>query len=588
MNQKIEEKLKTLPEKPGSYQMLDSEGRIIYVGKAKNLKNRVRSYFVGAHNDKTTALVSKIDDFTYIVTKNETEAFLLEISLIKEHEPFYNIDLTDDKTYPYIEFTKEKDPKLIITRKLSKKNNRYFGPYPNVIEARKTLELLNKLYKIRRCKTLPKKPCIYYEIGECSAPCINPIKAEDYDRMYLEIKQFLNGTDRTIINLLKEEMALYSKNMDFENAKRVRDTIKAIEETITKENVILKGKESVDVYGIASDDNVVSISILLVRNGIITLQKNEVLPYYFDLEDAITTYVSNYIESNLTPDLIYVNKEYSELFSSFITNKEINVPVRGQKKELLNIANYNAQTQLQNKTKIQIDKRRKALIELGELLNIPTPYRIESFDNSNVFGDSPVSSCIVYTDGRKSPKEYRKYRVKWVEGANDYGTMIEVVTRRYLRTLNEEFKKPDLILMDGGEIQVNACKEALSSIGIDIKVAGMKKDDNHDTDTLIFEDKEYPLNKHSELYRLLFEIQEEVHRFAITFHRSVKEKNLFHSVLDEIDGIGDILKARLLKEYKTVENIKNASDEELKSLGLSDKVISVLKEKLQEEEADFE
>lgn len=588
MNQKIEEKLKTLPEKPGSYQMLDSEGRIIYVGKAKNLKNRVRSYFVGAHNDKTTALVSKIDDFTYIVTKNETEAFLLEISLIKEHEPFYNIDLTDDKTYPYIEFTKEKDPKLIITRKLSKKNSRYFGPYPNVIEARKTLELLNKLYKIRRCKTLPKKPCIYYEIGECSAPCINPIKTEDYDRMYLEIKQFLNGTDRTIINLLKEEMALYSKNMDFENAKRVRDNIKAIEETITKENVILKGKESVDVYGIASDDNVVSISILLVRNGIITLQKNEVLPYYFDLEDAITTYVSNYIESNITPDLIYVNKEYSELFSSFITNKEINVPVRGQKKELLNIANDNAQTQLQNKTKIQIDKRRKALIELGELLNIPTPYRIESFDNSNVFGDSPVSSCIVYTDGRKSPKEYRKYRVKWVEGANDYGTMIEVVTRRYLRTLNEEFKKPDLILMDGGEIQVNACKEALSSIGIDIKVAGMKKDDNHDTDTLIFEDKEYPLNKHSELYRLLFEIQEEVHRFAITFHRSVKEKNLFHSVLDEIDGIGDILKARLLKEYKTVENIKSASDEELKSLGLSEKVISVLKDKLQEEEADFE
>ena len=221
--------------------------------------------------------------------------------------------------------------------------------------------------------------------------------------MYLEIKQFLNGTDRTIINLLKEEMALYSKNMDFENAKRVRDNIIAIEETITKENVILKGKESVDVYGIASDDNVVSISILLVRNGIITLQKNEVLPYYFDLEDAITTYVSNYIESNITPDLVYVNKEYSELFSSFIINKEINVPVRGQKKELLNIANYNAQTQLQNKTKIQIDKRRKALIELGELLNIPTPYRIESFDNSNVFGDSPVSSCIVYTDGRKSP-----------------------------------------------------------------------------------------------------------------------------------------------------------------------------------------
>ena len=587
MNQKIEEKLKTLPDKPGSYQMLDKEGRIIYVGKAKNLKNRVRSYFVGAHNDKTTALVSKIDDFTYIVTKNETEAFLLEISLIKEYEPFYNIALTDDKTYPYIEFTKEKDPKLIITRKLSKKNSRYFGPYPNVIEARKTLELLNKLYKIRRCKTLPKKPCIYYEIGECSAPCIKPIKPEEYDRMYLEIKQFLNGTDRTIINILKEEMALYSSKMDFENAKKVRDTIKAIEETITKESVILKSKDSVDIYGIVADDNAVSISILLVRGGVITLQKNEVLPYYFDLEDAITTYISNYIDTNLTPDLIYVSSEYNELFKTFIDNKEIITPVRGQKRELLNIASDNAQTQLKNKTKIQIDKRRKTLIELGELLNIPTPYRIESFDNSNIFGDSPVSSCIVYVDGKKSPKEYRKYRVKYVEGANDYKTMIEVVTRRYLRTLNEEFKKPDLILMDGGEIQINACKEALSSIGIDIKVAGMKKDDNHDTDTLIYEGKEYPLNKHSELYRLLFEIQEEVHRFAITFHRSVKEKNMFHSVLDEIDGIGDILKARLLKEYKTVDNIKNASIEELKSLGLNEKVISELKEKLQEED-EFE
>ena len=587
MNQKIEEKLKTLPDKPGSYQMLDKEGRIIYVGKAKNLKNRVRSYFVGAHNDKTTALVSKIDDFTYIVTKNETEAFLLEISLIKEYEPFYNIALTDDKTYPYIEFTKEKDPKLIITRKLSKKNSRYFGPYPNVIEARKTLELLNKLYKIRRCKTLPKKPCIYYEIGECSAPCIKPIKPEEYDRMYLEIKQFLNGTDRTIINILKEEMALYSSKMDFENAKKVRDTIKAIEETITKESVILKSKDSVDIYGIVADDNAVSISILLVRDGVITLQKNEVLPYYFDLEDAITTYISNYIDTNLTPDLIYVSSEYNELFKTFIDNKEIITPVRGQKRELLNIACDNALTQLKNKTKIQIDKRRKTLIELGELLNIPTPYRIESFDNSNIFGDSPVSSCIVYVDGKKSPKEYRKYRVKYVEGANDYKTMIEVVTRRYLRTLNEEFKKPDLILMDGGEIQINACKEALSNIGIDIKVAGMKKDDNHDTDTLIYEGKEYPLNKHSELYRLLFEIQEEVHRFAITFHRSVKEKNMFHSVLDEIDGIGDILKARLLKEYKTVDNIKNASIEELKSLGLNEKVISELKEKLQEED-EFE
>ncbi|MCR5741435.1 MAG: excinuclease ABC subunit UvrC, partial [Gammaproteobacteria bacterium] len=316
MNDKIREKLKTLPDKPGSYQMLDNEGRIIYVGKAKNLKNRVRSYFVGAHNDKTTALVSKIDDFTYITTKNETEAFLLEISLIKEHEPFYNIALTDDKTYPYIEYTKEKDPKLIITRKLSKKNNRYFGPYPNVVEARKTLEILNKIYNIRRCNKVPKRTCIYYDLHECNAPCINDISKEYYDKTYQEIKSFLNGSDRSIINILKEEMAVYSSKMDFENAKRVRDYLIAIDETIKKENVILKDKISVDVYGIKYDESLISISILLIRNGIITLQKNEVFAYYFDLEDSIYTYVSKYIESNITPDLIFVDKEFEELFSN--------------------------------------------------------------------------------------------------------------------------------------------------------------------------------------------------------------------------------------------------------------------------------
>ncbi len=588
MNDKIREKLKTLPDKPGSYQMYDKAGRIIYVGKAKNLKNRVRSYFVGAHNDKTTALVSNIEDFTYITTKNETEAFLLEISLIKEHEPFYNIALTDDKTYPYIEFTKEKNPKLIITRHLSKKNNRFFGPYPNVKEARDTMELLNKIYKIRKCKVLPKKPCIYYEIGECDAPCINKFSEEYYDRMYQEIKSFLNGTDKTIINILKEEMAMYSQKMDFENAKKKRDLINAIEHTIIKENVVLKDKISADVYGIAYNDDYVSISILLIRNGIITLQKNEVFNYYFDLEDTITTYISKYIDSNLTPELMFVSSEYEELFKSVFADKTVFVPSRGQKKELLNIAFDNAKMQLTNKTKVQVDKRRNSIIELGKLLNIDTPYRIESYDNSNIFGDSAVSSCIVYVDGHKSLKDYRKYKIKWIEGANDYFNMIEVITRRYIRTLNDEIKRPDLILMDGGEIQVNAAKEALANLGIDdIKVAGLKKDDYHDTSLLVYENKEYELDKHSDLYRLLFEIQEEVHRFAISFHRNTKAKNLFHSLLDEVEGIGKTLKEKLLKKYVTYENMLNAQDKELKELGLSDKIIKDLKERL-ERESEYE
>ena len=567
--------------------MLDSEGRIIYVGKAKNLKNRVRSYFIGAHNEKTTALVSKIHDFTYIVTANETEAFLLEISLIKEYTPFYNIDLTDDKTYPYIEFTKERDPKLIITRHLSKRNNRYFGPYSDVYDARKTLDLINSLYKFRKCNRLPKKSCLYYDIGECNAPCIHPISKTEYENIYQNIRAFLNGTDKTMISSLKREMAEYSEKMDFENAKKCRDKINAIEATTTKENVILKDKTSVDVYGIAYDDSLLSISTLLMRNGKITLSHSDVFYYYFDLEDAISTYISNYVKNNMVPSLIYIGKNFASLISGLISNVEIVSPVRGSKKKLLDMANDNALTQLKNRTKIQIDKRREALEDLANLLSIPVPYRIESFDNSNLYGNSPVSSLVVYIDGKKAPKEYRKYRIETVTGANDFATMQEVVKRRYQRVLTEDLKRPDLILVDGGKIQIEAAKEALAQVPIEIKVAGLKKDENHDTNTIIYEDKEYQLNKHSELYRLLFEIQEEVHRFAITFHRTLKEKNDFRSVLDEVKGIGDILKARLLEEFHTTDQIKAASDEALKALGLSEQVIVELREKLNAE-VEFE
>ena len=583
MNERIKEKLKLIPDKPGSYQMYDKDGNIIYVGKAKNLKNRVRSYFVGAHNAKTEALVSKIDDFNYIITNNETEAFLLEITLIKKYSPFYNISLTDDKTYPYIEFTKEKNPKLVITRELSKKNNRYFGPYPNVIEARNTIELLNSIYKLRKCKTLPKKPCIYYEMGECNAPCINKITEEEYESIYQEIKSFLNGTNQKIVKKLKEDMETYSNNLDFEKAKKCRDLINSINETLKKESVILKDKTSLDVYGIAFDENYISISILFIRGGMLTFTKNEVFQYYFDLENNIEAYINNYISNNMIPDTIYVDKEYSELFK-MVFGEEYNVftPQKGIKRNLLEMAKSNALTHLENKTKIVVDKRREILSELSNLLDIEVPHRIESFDNSNLFGDDPVSSCIVYLDGKKAPKEYRKYKVKTVIGANDYETMKEVVKRRYLRQKEENKELPNLIIVDGGEIQINAAKEALSEIGIDIKVSGLKKDKNHDTDILLYNDKEYELDKHSKLYQFLFEIQEEVHRFAITFHRTLKEKNDFTSTLDNIKGVGEATKNKLLKKYKTLSNIFNASNEELKELGIKESTILEIKKKLNE------
>ena len=587
MNDKIREKLDTLPDLPGSYQMLDVNGEIIYVGKAKNLKNRVRSYFIGAHNSKTTALVSKIDDLKYIVTSNEREAFLLEISLIKKYKPFYNIDLTDDKTYPYIEFTNEKNPKLVITRHLSKKNNRYFGPYTNVIAAREMTELLNRIYKLRKCKSVPKKPCIYYEMGECMAPCINNISKEEYNRIYLEIKKLLYGNDTSLIQDLKKQMLDYSSKLDFENAKKIKNLLDDINATITRQDVILKERIDADIYGVSYDDSLVSVSIIYLRGGKIILSKNDINPYYFDIDEAVLSSIINNYENTDPPKYIFIESEYKDDLSLLLDNTEVITPIKGTKHNLLLIAKENSLVALKNKNKTQIDKKRDALIELSKLLDIPIPKRIESFDNSNLFGDSPVSSCVVFVNGVKSRSDYRKYRVKTVVGANDYATMKEVTYRRYLKVKNGEIPKPDLILMDGGEVQIKGCIESLNELGVDIKVAGMKKDNTHSTDTLIYNGKEYVLDKHSELFKFLFEVQEEVHRFAITFHRTLKEKNAFTSLLDEVSGVGKTLKTRLLNTYKTIDAIKNAPNSELKKLGLNEKTILELRNRL-EEELDFE
>ena len=587
MNDKIREKLDTLPDLPGSYQMLDVNGEIIYVGKAKNLKNRVRSYFIGAHNSKTTALVSKIDDLKYIVTSNEREAFLLEISLIKKYKPFYNIDLTDDKTYPYIEFTNEKNPKLVITRHLSKKNNRYFGPYTNVIAAREMTELLNRIYKLRKCKSVPKKPCIYYEMGECMAPCINDISKEEYNRIYLEIKKLLYGNDTSLIQDLKKQMLDYSSKLDFENAKKIKDLLDDINATIIRQDVILKERIDADIYGVSYDDSLVSVSIIYLRGGKIILSKNDINPYYFDIDEAVLSSIINNYENTDPPKYIFIESEYKDDLSLLLDNAEVITPIKGTKHNLLLIAKENSLVALKNKNKTQIDKKRDALIELSKLLDIPIPKRIESFDNSNLFGDSPVSSCVVFVNGVKSRSDYRKYRVKTVVGANDYATMKEVTYRRYLKVKNGEIPKPDLILMDGGEVQIKGCIESLNELGVDIKVAGMKKDNTHSTDTLIYNGKEYVLDKHSKLFKFLFEVQEEVHRFAITFHRTIKEKNAFTSLLDEVSGIGKTLKTRLLNTYKTIDAIKNAPNSELKKLGLNEKTILELRNRL-EEELDFE
>ena len=449
------------------------------------------------------------------------------------------------------------------------------------------MELLNKIYKLRKCNTVPKKPCIYYEMGECMAPCINNISKEEYDHIYKEIKGLLYGNELSLLTKLKEEMNMYSSFLDFENAKKTRDLINNINDTLVRQDVILKEKIDVDIYGITYDDSLLSLSLIYLRGGKIILSKNEIIPYYFDLEDAIVNSIIKNYESIEPPKYIFIDKNYHHLLDGLLDNTEIISPLKGAKHNLLLMAKKNSEIALENKNKIQVDKKRLAITELSQLLNIPLPNRIESFDNSNLFGDSPVSSCVVFIGGKKAPKEYRKYHVKSIVGPNDYGTMREVTYRRYRRMIEENLPRPNLILIDGGETQVKACLESLEELGLEIDVAGMKKDDTHSTNTLIFKDKEYELNKHSNLYKLLFEIQEEVHRFAITFHRSLKEKNAFTSILDEIKGIGPLTKEKLLSKYKTIDNIKNANNQELKDLGLNEKTIINLKERL-EEEVEFE
>jgi len=435
---------------------------------------------------------------------------------------------------------------------------------------------------MRKCTQLPKKSCIYYDLGECRAPCIHPITSEEYDEIYKEIRSLLNGTDLSILKKIKEEMAASSEKMDYENAKKAKDMINAIKGTIIKQDILLKDKVDVDVFGISYDEDFLSITILYLRGGKIILSNSEVIPYYFDVSDAIVDYISAYYKKNLAPQFIYADEEYEEIFSLAAKDSVYFSPKKGTKKNLLLTAKKNSETKLLNKNKTAKDERRKALEDLAELLSLPLLTRIESFDNSNLFGDSPVSSMVVYINGKKAPKEYRKYKIETVKEPNDFETMKEVVLRRYKKAKEDTSSLPNLILADGGIIQVRAIENALLSLEIDnIPVAGLKKDPNHDTSTIIYRDKEYPLNRHSSLYHLLAEIQEEVHRFAITFHRSLKEKNSFISILDSIEGIGETLKGRLLEKYKTIIAIKDAPIEELKEIGLKDRTIEKLKEALE-------
>jgi excinuclease ABC subunit C len=560
----IEEKLKLLPSSPGSYQMLDKNGNIIYVGKAKNLKNRVRSYFHGKHNSKTNLLVSEIADFKYVITSTEQEAFVLEINLIKQYDPKYNILLRDDKTYPYIALTNEKYPRLIVTRNKRKRGYaRYFGPYPNVQSARSTCDLLNRLYPLRKCKNIPDKTCLYYSMNMCLAPCIN--KDIDYTKYKSEISSFLNGNYDNILKELNERMNNYSNNMEYEKAIEYRNLIEDIKKTTLRQKIAINDLTSRDYIAIYQDDDEISINIMITRLGNIVQNHETILDFYGDINEVVIPYLESFYDQNDIPHEICIEGIDLDMLKEVIDTNFVDFKL-GKKKELYDMALYNAKFNLENKRNIyrnRVLKKIETIDKLGKLLNINTPNVIEAFDNSNLYGEYPVSGMVCYVNGKACPKLFRKYHIKTVVGANDFESMKEVVRRRYKRLKDENGTMPDLIVMDGGQIQVHACLEVLKEIDVNIPVMGIQKDDHHKATIIFYDEKLIPLSKNDPIFILLSDISQRVHDYAISFFRSEKGKGIFSSILDGINGLGPKRKEELLKYFETIENIKNASINDL-------------------------
>ncbi|MBO0450896.1 MULTISPECIES: excinuclease ABC subunit UvrC [Enterococcus] len=576
MNERIRNKLALLPDQPGCYLMKDKNGTIIYVGKAKILKNRVRSYFTGSHNTKTERLVSEIVDFEYIVTESNIEALLLEINLIKKNDPKYNIMLKDDKTYPFLKITNEKYPRLMITRKVLKDKAHYFGPYPDVNAANETKKLLDRLFPLRKCKPSQKTPCLYYHLGQCLCPYAFHVDPQVYKDMVEEIKSFLNGGHTEIQDQLKEKMNQAAADMEFEKAAEYRDQIKAIGTVMTKQKMTNTDLVDRDIFGYATDKGWMCVQVFFVRQGKLIERDVSMFPFYNDAEEDFLTYIGQFYQENehFIPKEVLIPDNIDKPSVEAMLATKVLQPQRGDKKKLVKLAGKNAQVALNEKFDLigRSEARTIGAVEkLGDAMNIPAPIRIEAFDNSNIMGTDPVSAMVVFIDGKPAKKEYRKYKIKTVKGPDDYASMREVIYRRYSRVLKEGLPFPDLIVIDGGKGQVDVAKDVLANqLGIDIPIAGLAKDDKHKTSELLFgpELTVVPLERNSQEFFLLQRIQDEVHRFAITFHRQLRSKNSFASKLDNIDGLGPKRKKMLLKEFKSLKNIQAASIEELQKVGL--------------------
>lgn len=576
MNNLIKSKLELLPTSPGCYIHKDKNGTIIYVGKAKNLRNRVRSYFRGSHDTKTEALVSEIVDFEFIVTESNIEALLLEINLIKENKPKYNIMLKDDKSYPFIKITNERYPRLIITRQVKKDGGLYFGPYPDVGAANEIKRLLDRIFPFRKCTNPPSKVCFYYHLGQCMAHTVCHKDEAYFKGMAQEVSDFLKGQDDKIIDELKVKMNTAAQNMEFERAAEYRDLIQAIGTLRTKQRVMAKDLQNRDVFGYYVDKGWMCVQVFFVRQGKLIERDVNLFPYYNDPDEDFLTYVGQFYQekSHLIPNEILIPQDIDEEAVKALVDTKVLKPQRGEKKQLVNLAIKNARVSLEQKFNLlekSTEKTQGAIENLGKLLQIPTPVRIESFDNSNIMGTSPVSAMVVFVNGKPSKKDYRKYKIKTVVGPDDYASMREVIRRRYSRVMRDDLTPPDLIVIDGGQGQVNIAKQVIQEeLGLDIPIAGLQKNDKHQTHELLFGDplQVIELSRTSQEFFLLQRIQDEVHRFAITFHRQLRSKNSFSSQLDGIEGLGPKRKQLLMKHFKSLTKIKEATVDEIVTVGI--------------------
>lgn len=579
MNDLIRNKLSLLPASPGCYLMKNKEGTVIYVGKAKKLKNRVHSYFVGVHNYKTTKLVSEIEDFDYIVTDSEKEALLLEINLIKDYTPQYNIMFMDNTYYPYIQMTNETHPRLRIVRNAKEKKAKHFGPFPDATAARETFKLLNRLYPLRKCNHIPKKPCLYYSLGQCLAPCIQDVDENIYVDIKKSITKLLNGDIKEKVNELTEKMMKASEELNFEQAKEYRDLISHIRYVTAKQHVQFNDQIDRDILGYYVDHGYLSIQLFFMRHGKLLSRDLNLIPIEDHVQESLQQFMVSFYQNNTLPKEILVPMDMDIDLLSQIIECKILKPQKGNKASLVQMAIENAKESLEKKFQL-MEKNEAATLgaiqQLGELLHMKTPHIIELFDNSNIQGAYAVAGMVCFKDGIPSKKDYRKFKIKTVDGPDDYGSMREVIYRRYYRVLMENLTPPDMIIVDGGLGQIHAAKEVIDSLAMNIPVYGLAKDDKHSTAMLLDQDGQpIPIHPKSELFFLLTRMQDEVHRYAISFHKNVRSKSLFASTLDDIEGIGPKRKQQLLRHFKSVKRMREATIEELQEV-LPEKVAKEL------------